>query len=268
LTNCQKADAYCVRFFILPAIHPGEKRQFNWRTAETLLPCGADSILTAMTDHQLQNHPHPASPTSPTFMDEGDEGLAHLLRWLSPDEEQAGQHYTRLRERLIELFARRGVPSSTLEELADETLDRVGHKLASGEVILHPEPMAYVYGVARNVLSEHWRRQTRQAQNEVQLENLSPRDRIALESKRHQQEERQEMEVLLECLDEYLKTLPPEDAALLRTCHHDDSRLQAARRRAAARRLGLAESSLRAHLHRIRQTLERKVRACVERRQK
>lgn len=194
--------------------------------------------------------------------------MDYLLHWLSPEKEVAGQQYERLRRRLIEIFARRGVPSSAIEELADETLDRVGRNLAAGEVIQNPEPMAYVYGVARNVLSEHWRKQTRKMNKEVPVEDLSPRDKAVLESKQKRQEERLEKERWLDCLDEFLKSLSPEDETLIRTCHHDDQHQQAHNRRAAAKRLGMAENSLRVHLHRIRQMLERKVRACVERRQK
>lgn len=220
-----------------------------------------------MTDHQVQEKEEhiytPAIAPATT-----DNAMAHLLRWLSPEKEGAGDQYERLRRRLSEIFARRGVPSSAIEELADETLDRVGRNLAAGEVIHNPEPMAYVYGVARNVLSEHWRKQSWKTNNEILLEDLSPRDRARLESKRHRQEERREKERWLDCLDEFLKSLEPEDEALLRECHHDDPRQQANNRRAAAERLGLAENSFRVHLHRIRQTLVRKVRACVERHQK
>ncbi len=216
-----------------------------------------------MTDHQIPDKEERAFTHA--FID---DAPAHLLRWLSPDEEQAAQRYERLRGKLLELFARRGVPSCVREELADETLDRVGRKLANGEAIQNPEPMAYVHGVARHVLSEYWRKQKQQVRSEVLFESLSPRDKAALESGRQQWEEQQEKERWLECLDEFLKSLPPEDESLLRACHQDAPQRQADNRRAAAHKLGLAESSLRAQLHRIRQTLERKVRACVERHQK
>jgi len=204
-----------------------------------------------MTDHQPQNK----------------DGLDALLRWLSPDSEQAGQRYLSLRRALIEIFARRGVPSFALDELADETLDRAGRKLADGEVIHHPEPMAYLHGVARHVLSEYWRKQSRWV-NETLFEERPPRNQAALESKRGFREEKQELERWLDCLDELLKSLPPEDEALLRACHQEDPQQQVRNRRAAAKRLGLVEASLRSQLHRIRQTLERKVRACVERHEK
>ena len=246
-----------VRFFCT-----AKERQFNWPRPGTLLPCAADSKQAAMTDDQIQDKEQQA------FRRAFKDALVHLLRWLSPDEEQAGQHYEKLRRKLLELFARRGVPSSAIEELADETLDRVGRKLAAGEVVQHPEPMAYVHGVARNVLSEYWRRQSQRVNKEVLFEDLSPHDMATLESKRRHWEARQEKERWLECLDEFLETLAPEDEALLRACHQDDPRQQTGNRRAAAERLGLAENSLRVHLHRIRQALERKVRACVERRQK
>ncbi|MFN0110684.1 MAG: RNA polymerase sigma factor [Blastocatellia bacterium] len=194
--------------------------------------------------------------------------LAHLLRWLSPDKEQAGIIFESLRRKLVEVFVRRGVPTLFLYELADETLDRVGRKLAEGEVIRHPEPMAYVYGVARHVLSEFWRKQSLKEKTELTVEDLSPRDLAKIESRNRLQQERDDRSRWLECMDEFLKTLPPKEASLLRNCHHDDQRQQSINRRQAAAQMGMTENSLRTHLHRIRQMLQRKVRACVERRQK
>lgn len=189
--------------------------------------------------------------------------LAFLLRWLSPDEEQAVQQYQKLRRKLTELFARRGVSPSALEELADDTLERTGRRLAEGEVIRQQEPMAYLHGVAGNVLHEYWRALQQRAVREVPIEEAA-----SLEFDSERQRERQEHQRWLDCLDEFLSSLPPEEESLLRSCYHDNPQRQFANRRAAAKRLNLAETGLRARLHRIRQTLERKVRACVERRQK
>lgn len=211
-----------------------------------------------MTDHQIQGNEQSMKQ----------DAMTHLLLWLSPDKEQAGQLYERLRRKLIELFARKGVPNLTLPELADETLDRVGRKLAEGEVIRNPEPMAYVHGVAVHVLSEFWRKQTRKTKHEINIDDLSPRDLARVQSTQRPQNQQEEKEIWQQCIDEFLKSLPPEDEALLRKCYQDDQRQQSANRRQAAKRMGLAENSLRVYLHRIRQTLQRKVRACVERSKK
>jgi RNA polymerase sigma factor (sigma-70 family) len=211
-----------------------------------------------MTDDQIQDNEQSLK----------EDALAHLWRWLSPDKEQAGLRYEILRQKLVELFARRQVPVLFLHELADETLDRVGRKLAEGEVIHNPEPMAYVHGVARNVLSEFWRRHSRSEKEETPFEDLTRQDLARIESRQKLQDERQEKDRWLECMEKFLKTLPPKDASLLKNCHHDDQRQQSINRRQAAAQMGITENSLRVHLHRIRQTLQRKVRACVERRQK
>lgn len=212
-----------------------------------------------MTDYQLQNDER-QFPRK--------DALEALLNWLSADNDQAGLIYERLRRKLVEFFARRGAPTLFWHELADETLDRIGRKLAEGETIHNPEPTAYAFGVARYVLSEFWRRQRRRVESETQLDDLSPHDRVEISAKDGLREERQETELMLGCLDSALKALPPEDEALMRTCHHDNLRQQTANRRQAAKQLNWEENSLRVHLHRIRQTLQRKVRACVERQQK
>lgn len=211
-----------------------------------------------MTDNQTRN----STPSSFVPMAAAN-ALAFLLRWLSPDEEQAVQHYQKLRRKLIELFARRGVSSSALEELADDTLERAGRKLATGEVIRQQEPMAYLHGVAGNVLHEYWRAQQQRAVREIPIEEAT-----ALEFDSRRQREQQEHQRWLDCLDEFLSSLQPEEESLLRSCYHDNPQQQIANRRAAAKRLNLAETGLRARLSRLRHSLERKVRACVERRQK
>lgn len=211
-------------------------------------------------NHQIQNRTEPALVPTATA-----NGLAFLLHWLSPDEQQAAHCYQQLRRKLVEMFARRGVISSFLEELTDETLDRAGRKLAAGEVIRQPEPMAYLHGVAANVLHEYWRKQQQRAVREIPLEDLAS---LNSDPQLQRQREKIEREHWLECLDELLNSLSPEEETLLRSCHCDNPQQQTANRRAMAKQLNLEESSLRARLRRIRLTLERKVRACVERRQK
>mgnify|MGYP002784208216 CR=1 FL=1 len=189
---------------------------------------------------------------------------AALLRWLSLDEREASHHYQCLRQRLMGLLARNGAPSSMIEELADITLERAGQKLAEGTVIRHPEPMAYLHGVAINVLREYRRKTSR----EISMDDLPVTHVARIETRSHEESRQQELEIWLECLENFLEKLPPEEESLIRACYHDDPRQQAANRRSAAKRLNVAESSLRASLYRIRQTLERKVRSCVETRQK
>src|SRR5687767_2666855 len=73
-----------------------------------------------------------------------------LLARLSTDESKAAAEYECLRRRLLVYFQGRGC--STSDACADETLDRVGRRLAQGERIDHVA--RYTYGVARRIATE------------------------------------------------------------------------------------------------------------------
>lgn len=216
-----------------------------------------------MNNNQIHNPKDSVSTNTTT-----ESPYKFLLRWFSPNEEQAERQYKILRQKLAALFGIRGVPSPINQELADETLERVGQRLAEGEIIHNSEPMAYLHGVANNVLLEYWRKQQKRAAKEVSLDDLLLLNSNKLEFSFQSQVESEERERWLECLDKFLSALPPEEEALLRSCYQDSSIQQAANRRVEAKRLNLTDGSLRANLYRICQRLKPKVRACVERRQK
>ncbi len=85
------------------------------------------------------------------------EEFEALLRQLGPDRDWAGVRYEQLRQRLLMVFTYRGC--SNVEHLADETMDRVAHRLAE-----HPadfdgsDPTKFILGVAWNVAHESFRR--------------------------------------------------------------------------------------------------------------
>src|SRR5262252_6778787 len=73
-----------------------------------------------------------------------------LIAWLDDGVESHGARYLEIRRRLIEYFDRHNRPEP--EDLADETLRRVGDALDEGERIDAPSPAAYCYTVAKRVL--------------------------------------------------------------------------------------------------------------------
>lgn len=197
----------------------------------------------------------------------GDE-FDHLLLWLDPDRERAGERYEILRRKLAEFFGHRGCICP--EELADQTLDRVAHSLAKGEVIRAKDPMIYCLGVARNVRREY--RRSRESRNE-QLESLPPHENLAVEASAARQaeqarEDQSETERRLECLTPCLNRLAPESRALIEEYYRDDWRTQAENRKQMAERLGLDPVGLRTRAHRIRQDLKKCVMNCLKRARK
>ncbi len=190
------------------------------------------------------------------------EALDHLLRWLAPDEERAGERYEMCRRKLIQFFEHEGC--SFPEELADQTLDRVARRLAEGEVILTENPLVYCLGVARNVAREYWRSPERR--KTAPLESLSPRE-IFESSATLEQAKKNELEQArrMECLTQCLQRLSPEESGLIKEYYHDDKRAEIDNRKKMAEQLGLSPVGLRARAHRIRQKLEQWVKACVKR---
>jgi DNA-directed RNA polymerase specialized sigma24 family protein len=88
--------------------------------------------------------------------------LDALLAWLAPTREQAGEKYEVIRQTLTRYFEwRHCFPA---EEHADEAIDRVARRLASGEQIRCTNPYRYFQGVARNICLELRKRTAHEAQ--------------------------------------------------------------------------------------------------------
>ena len=81
------------------------------------------------------------------------EAFGQFLRWLSRDDELAVQEYQRIRTKLIRFFIHKGCTDA--DDLFDKTVDIVVAKVESCEE--YHNPLAYCYGVARNVWHEDTR---------------------------------------------------------------------------------------------------------------
>ena len=79
-----------------------------------------------------------------------------LLAWLDEGVESHGETYLEMRRRLVSYFDRRNRLSA--DELADETLNRIGRTLEKTGTITVTPPARYCYVVARFVLLEDFRR--------------------------------------------------------------------------------------------------------------
>src|SRR5438270_5786540 len=85
------------------------------------------------------------------------EAFDKFLLWLSPDREESGRKYEELHRKLTRYFTCKGCDCP--ERLADQTIDRVVRKLASGTLDRDGEPIIICYGFARNIYLEWFREQ-------------------------------------------------------------------------------------------------------------
>lgn len=189
--------------------------------------------------------------THPTF--------AQLLQWLDPDEEQAGEKYERLQQKLRLFFEHRGCRHS--EELTDQTLDRVAHKLDSDEGIRSADPASYCYGVAHNILKEYWRESAREA---VPLDSQPDKGNLHINAamKQTPEDEIEETEINLGHLNFCLRQLPPPDRELILAYYKGEHRDRINNRQELAQRLDISPGSLRIRALRIREQLHTCINRC------
>jgi DNA-directed RNA polymerase specialized sigma24 family protein len=171
-----------------------------------------------------------------------------LLSCLDADRERAGEQYLKIRNKLVSYFECRDCPFP--EEHADETINRVARKLASGEEIR--EPATYVYGVARLLLLEILKERTRQ---QSAIEHLS---RMQPESIEEDEEDRR-----LECFKTCLARLDAEDRRLITQYYEGERRVKIENRTRLAERLAISQTALRIRAYRLRAALETCVNKCA-----
>jgi RNA polymerase sigma factor (sigma-70 family) len=177
------------------------------------------------------------------------EALARFLAGLDPDSDRAGEKYESLRLTLIKFFDWRGAHFP--EECADETINRVIHKLDEGDTIR--DIPTYCHGVARLVLLEKLKSpESRRAD----FEELPPTALAAPDPE--EPDERQE------CFERCLNELPVESRQLILQYYSEEKREKIDRRLKMAERLGIPLNALRSRAQRIRDRLEECINGCVK----
>jgi len=187
------------------------------------------------------------------------EAFEKLLVCLDPDRERAGEQYEHIRQSLITFFECRR--SFLPEDQADETLNRVARRLAEGKEIYVENPTSYFYGVARNVLKEHW-----EAPESALLESLPPSKALSDDPSRlhERQLEQYQREQQLDCLERCLQGLPSRNRELISQYYRGETGVKIQNRKSLARTLGIPLNALRIRALRIRETLEDCVDSCLE----
>jgi DNA-directed RNA polymerase specialized sigma24 family protein len=178
--------------------------------------------------------------------------FATLLAALGDTPKEPGIHYERLRSKLIFFFSRR--PLQFPEDLADEVLDRLAHRLSDGiEIASVP---AFALGIARHVAQEQSSKKLH-----TQIVDESFGDNVPAQLATHSEEE----EIVR--MERCLKTVPKAEARLLRDYYLAATGNPMQVRKNLADSLCISANTLRQRVFLARQSL----RACmtgVERKKK
>jgi DNA-directed RNA polymerase specialized sigma24 family protein len=173
--------------------------------------------------------------------------FTRLLEWLATGTGSPGEQYVDVRRRLVAYFERRNRPAA--EDLADETLSRIGRTLEQGGVIRTKPPIRYGYVVAKFVLLEDLRRDRRSVEfDEERTAGITSDDSSSGREQR------------LECLDRCLRALPADQRELVVEYYREAHPHRIDHRRRMAERLGISKNALAVRAFRIREALM----ACVE----
>ena len=181
--------------------------------------------------------------------------FTRLLAWLDAGADSQGETYLEMRRRLVVYFDRRN--RLFADELADETLTRIGRTLETSGAIAVTPPTRYCYVVARFVLLEDIRRDRRFIR--IEEARVAPGSSGGPGDDSGAGDEQR-----LECLDRCLHTLKPDQRELALEYYRDAKRQRIDRRRELARRLGISTNALGIRASRIRSTLESCVTGCCQ----
>ena len=171
------------------------------------------------------------------------EKFESFLKWLSPDNERAGEVYERLRFRLCTFFSQRRCRFS--DELADETINRVILRISEEKI---ENKLAYCYGVAKNVFRESLRKE----RNHLDVDEVI----VAAKSP-------EEPSFSRECLDKCLAELSPESRNLILDYFSEIKLAKIELHRRLAESLEMTQTALRMRVMRIKQKLKICVQECM-----
>jgi RNA polymerase sigma factor (sigma-70 family) len=171
-----------------------------------------------------------------------------FLAWLSPQKIQDGEAYEKARQRLIIFFTSRKCRDP--ESLVDNTIDIAILKLKMGEIPAEVQPIAYLFGIAKNVFREYLRYK----------DEWDPIDDIP----EPPSDSQLEIESKHACLDRCLNELPQDDRTILLTYYSQTRRAKIEMHRKLAERCKLTPNALRNRVFRLNKRMARCVNSCLE----
>jgi len=174
------------------------------------------------------------------------DNFDRLLDWLDPDRERAGEKYEAIRSGLIDLFEFKGCVGA--EDLADETINRVARRVEEISDTYTGDPARYFYGVGKRVYMEYLKQRRTAELLPAILAAPQPDD----------------VEQQYACLDQCMGKLTASSRTLILQYYRERKQAKVDARRTLLQVLNLKPSALRVRVFRIRATLEKCVRRCLE----
>jgi DNA-directed RNA polymerase specialized sigma24 family protein len=178
-----------------------------------------------------------------------------LLEWLDEGADSDGGRYLEMRRRLVSYFGHKQcIP---VDELADETLNRVARRLEEQGWIDDSAPAHYCYIIAKYVFLEHVRQVRRIHVAESEIGSMAARDQQTMGNSDVSQK-------LLTCLEHCLEKLLPGERDLILEYYRGEQGDKIQRRRQLAERLAMTLNALSIRACRIRDRLELCVEKCAQ----
>lgn len=176
------------------------------------------------------------------------DDFEELMFWLDPDPDGTGvpnrdrgaEKYEKIRHRIVKIYSNRG--SHRAEEIADETMARVGAKAKKLRLSYEGDPALYFYGVAKRVYHEFIRDEDFTSPPPVPVDDPD------------------EVELRHAWLEQCLDTLKPESHELILCFYEGEKRAKIENRKKLANRLGITSRALSLRALQIR----RKLLACMQ----
>jgi DNA-directed RNA polymerase specialized sigma24 family protein len=188
--------------------------------------------------------------------DPGDK-FEKLLKWLDAvDRDRAGVKYEEIRHSLLKIFTWNGCNEA--EELADQVINIVTEKIdeIAKTFSRDDDPALYFYGVARKLRLESIRRANRRVPlpEDIVVEILPP-DQLGDELERAK---------LDECLKRCVAALDSHNRETVEAYYRYSKQAKIVNRKVLAEKAGVTMGNLRVKMYRIRASLEKCIRQCLE----
>jgi len=179
------------------------------------------------------------------------EDFDNLLRWFSPDADEAGKKYEEIRVGLIKYFSYRGCPES--ESLADETINRVAKKQSEFNLEKDFKLITYFYSFASKIYLEDYSERKR---------NTEKIDKLKAQYRRS---------VLLEpkispagvCLEKCLADRSAEERRFIRKYYSFEKSEKSEARRRMAEDLEINMQLLHTKISRLKKNLRECLKKCL-----